>query len=217
MNKILDKIHALLQKTENNGASQAEAIEAAKLAQRLMAKYHVEISDYEEQAELIGESEIPVSRFWMRSLATAIAANTCCETLIKKRGRKVSVVFFGRDTDRKTAISMFNMFRELIRKGAREMKYISFLKFGSASNVEIVYATKYVSAVEDELGTQCRALALVPSDEVMQEFNQRYPNLKDSRNSQQFSKEYNVTALQLAAIKGYADGRDAAKRRAIEV
>ena len=88
MKKILDKIHALLQRTEDNGASQAEAVEAAKLAQRLMAKYHVEITEYEEQKETIDEIEVAMTRHWNRNLAAAIAANTCCEVLAKHRGRK---------------------------------------------------------------------------------------------------------------------------------
>lgn len=35
--KIMDKIRALLEKTVENGATEQEAIEAAKMAQRLMA------------------------------------------------------------------------------------------------------------------------------------------------------------------------------------
>ena len=214
MKKILDKIHALLQRTEGNGASQAEAIEAAKLAQRLMAKYHVEITEYEEQKETIDEVEVAMTRLWNRNLAAAIAANTCCEVLAKHRGRKTAAVFLGKDADRKTAVSMFEMFRSLIKKGAAEARNTALREYGNAANVEIMYAKAYIRAVEDELGKQCRALALVPSAEVTEEMNKRYPNLKKAP-EQQYAKSYDIDAVRMAACKGYADGQRAAMRREI--
>jgi hypothetical protein len=45
---LLDKISALLAKTQHNGCTEAEALAAAELAQNLMAKYGLSLAELEE-------------------------------------------------------------------------------------------------------------------------------------------------------------------------
>lgn len=209
--KILDKIQALLQKTVENGASQSEAIEAAKAAQRLMAKYHVDIVDIQEREESIDQEVLPVTRNWQKSLAAAIAENTCCRYAVSVHRRKAVVIFFGKEADRKTAVQMFSMFLSLIKKGIAETRQYCKTRFGDTDNVEARYANSYITAIQEELGKQCRALALIPSDEVSKKFQQMYKICTTSYKI----KIRNTQAASAASTRGYQDGKSAAMRRAV--
>ena len=212
--KIMDKIVALLQKTVDNGASEQEAIAAAKLAQKLMAKYHVDVVTFEEKTEEVSDELFGITRKWQASLANVIAKNTCCRVIRtnnpnKRRGS--AIVFFGRDSDRKTAVGMWQMFAELIRQGIQRAKRRAMAEYGYTDTVESSYAMRYIQAIKEELGTQCRALMLVVPEDVDDAVNKRFPKLTTKTVS------YRVNmAGSMAGSMGYRDGKSAAQTKRIK-
>lgn len=211
MSKITDKIAALLQKTVENGATEQEAINAAKLAQRLMAKYHVEAVEVSDKTEDINDDSVEVTRNWQSSLAKVIADNTCCrvvQTRNKNKRRGNMILFFGRDSDRENAIAMWQMFAKLITKGIQAARRAAMARYGNYKSVEGVYALQYIRAIKEEMGEQCRALALVVPEDIDKAVAAKFPHLKHKRFSYQMT-----AAASMASAMGYRDGKSAASRK----
>ena len=209
--KIVEKIAALLAKTVDNGASEQEAIAAAKMAQKLMAKYQVDAVTFEEKKEDVNDEMFGVTRNWQASLANVIAKNTCCRVIRtnnpnKRRGS--AILFFGRDSDRKTAVGMWKMFAELIRQGIQRAKQAAMSRYGYANTVESSYAMRYIQAINEELGVQCRALTLVVPEEVDDAVHKKFPKLTTKTISYRVN-----SAGTMAGSMGYRDGKSAASTK----
>ena len=76
--KVLEKIKNLLDMTVENGCTIAEAANAAKKAQSLIAEFNVSMSQLDIKEE-VGEESIKISRQWMKALASIVSKNMCCE------------------------------------------------------------------------------------------------------------------------------------------
>ena len=78
--KIVERIRKLLALADDKGATEAEAVAAVMMAQRLMAENDVadwELHSMDEQPIATAESE-PVRRRWRWTLADAISSNFRC-------------------------------------------------------------------------------------------------------------------------------------------
>ena len=113
--KIIEKIRKLLEMTQENGASENEAMVAALRAQELMAKYNIDLIDVQGVHTL--EEEIcdimidmteyeHVSTKWSIRLAGIIAGNFRCKVYTIG---KSAVVFYGFKTDAKIASDVFKI------------------------------------------------------------------------------------------------------------
>lgn len=208
--KIMDKIRALLEKTVENGASQEEAIAAAAAAQRLMAKY--KISEVTAQApEEIDSTEFELMRQWQAELASALAKNLCCRCVRSVSGGKSRIIVMGKAQDREVWQTMFETFFILIFNGIKEEKKKAKELYGHCRDVELAYARGFIQAINEELGQQCRALALVIPDEVNLATHRRFPFLSHrSARALQGS-----AATGAARATGYSDGKAAAGQKRI--
>ena len=207
--KIMDRIAKLASKTVENGCTMEEALTASKMVQKLIAKYHVDMTEYkEEDQEKIDKESIDYTRKWTRRLISCLADNYCCEWVGNTTEKKVYIM--GRDTDRKTCLAMFNMFFPLIKKGIQEAKREAKEKFGTTKDVEALYSIGYIKAIRQELEKQCRALALVIPQEVTEQFNKEFDvKVTHTRIS------YNANVGNYAQNKGYNDGIEASRTKAI--
>jgi hypothetical protein len=206
--KIMDKIRALLEKTVENGATEQEAIEAAKMAQRLMSKYKIqEITT--ETPETIDSTEMEISRKWQAYLADTLAKNLCCRCVISHGKNKTRFVVMGKESDRDIFQKMFESFFIMIYKGIQAEKAKAKEMYGHARDVETSYAVGFIQAVGDAMGEQCRALALVVPEEVNEATRERFPHLRKGR-----AISYGGNAAATAANRnGYSDGRSAASQK----
>lgn len=205
--KILDKINALLAKTVENGCTIEEATAAAKKAQELIAKHHVDLREC-GQTEEVNSSEEWVSKTWEHSLATVIARNTCCEVINTQFGRgKKRLTFVGRDTDRLAVLKMYDKLSTICRRGLIQEKKRCQYQYGSTRGVENDYCYGFINAVSEAMNQQCRALALVVPTEVKEKFHQMFPHQSKSRQ---------VEIRHGASYRnGYADGKDATGQKRI--
>lgn len=93
-NSVIEKICHLLAKTEAAGCSLAEAETAARLAQRLMSQYQLEMADIEVAGDDTGQGEINSFGIdelsgnriapWKKDLITAVAKTNGCYSYTNK-------------------------------------------------------------------------------------------------------------------------------------
>ncbi len=205
--KIMERINNLLSKTVENGCTPQEAASAAAMAQRLIAKHHIDMREYNESEE-VATDEFGIQKPWQAILAQVIAKNTCCEVVrtVHRRG-KATLTFIGHETDRTAVLQMFDRLMWACAQGISEQRKIFRDRYGTTKGVENSYAVGFIDAVEQAMGEQCRALALVIPEEVTAEKHKIFPHLtKGAPIKFQRNSAYNA---------GVRDGRSAAGRKTI--
>ena len=114
--KIIEKIKKVLELSKNNPSIE-EAKSAAIKAQRLMAEYHISMSEIEaiEGTENIVEERIDVGtgNKWKYTLSSIIAKNFRCKYFYYG---KSSVVFYGYEEDAKITAMTFKLLFEVGNK-----------------------------------------------------------------------------------------------------
>jgi len=205
--RIAEKIAALLSKTTATGATEAEALAAAKMAQRLMAKYHVSSVDIDTK-EAIGEEGIDIAHRWEVSLAYRVAKNFCCEAV--KCGKQELIT--GKDRDRDVAIRAIKMFLEAGRTGLKQAKREARERYGTTRGVESSYGFSFANTVANELAKEARALMLIVPEEVTAAYKKNHPHTTPLRTYWHGNRD----AMSLAKNRGEYDGRKAVGSRRLE-
>ena len=131
---LLDKISALLAKTQHNGCTEAEALAAAELAQKLMAKYGLSLSELEAIQSPVDACEVDAMPIGKRRahevvhLSNAIAFFTDTRwwynrhgiihqpngTLRMHESHGVVLVYFGLSADVQVANYLTNTLRTML-------------------------------------------------------------------------------------------------------
>lgn len=207
--KIMERISNLLSKTVENGCTPEEAASAAAMAQKLIAKYHVDMREFSE-SEDVGTDVGTIQKPWQQTLATTIARNTCCDVVGSavpgSRGVK-RLTFIGRETDRLAVLQMYDRLLWACMRGiSAEKKHYKEI-YGHTRGVENSYAMGFIRAVNHAMNEQCRALALVIPESVETKVKEMFPNLRKTKTPKVMNSE--------AFSRGYADGRSAAGRKSI--
>lgn len=120
------KIQGLLNKTTENGATEAEAQSAMLMAQKLMAKHGLDMADIDTEHEKV-EKEIAEEygnddgrlSWWHSSLARVIADNFRCYFFLRSGYKRTRVVFMGLKEDAEVARSVFKFASAQIEHHAR--------------------------------------------------------------------------------------------------
>ena len=213
--KIIEKIRKLLEMTQENGASENEAMVAALRAQELMAKYNIDLIDV--QGVHTSEEEIcdiminmteyeHVSTKWSIRLAGIIAGNFRCKVYTIG---KSTVVFYGFKTDAKIASDvfkfLFNTGLKLAPKYYRQCKKEGKPTKGAASS----YLIGYCQGIADVLEKQCVALMIVTSPKVEESWKEKSSGWKKTKVNFKNSDADAYSA-------GRTDGRATANARSIE-
>ena len=213
--KILRKISALLNVTQENGATVDEALTAAKKAQELISKYHITILENPNEKENIGEKNIAGSRKWIQFLANIVCQNMSCKLILFTENRKTFMKFIGRDSDRLAAVKTFQMLLKVCQNGITKEKIRAKNSSSSSKGVEIAYSTGFIKAVEEEMGKQCRALMLVVPSEVDEHIKQKYPDIRSVKTKVTYQYR-NKNSIDIAKANGYNDGKKITGKRLIE-
>lgn len=205
---IARKIEALLSKTVERGATEAEAIAAVQKAQELMAKYDIVLTDFEEEQDEIGEDEFQAARRWAQLLAVTVGENMRCKVLKHTVDRCSMIRFIGRDSDRAIALQTYKTLLEVCKNGIRRVRAETRLRGENTRGVDVSYAFGFITAVRDEMSRSTMALMLVIPEEVTEYMHQKHTNIR----RRTFKMGY---GSQEAHDEGYRDGKNAAGRRQI--
>lgn len=204
--KIMERINNLLNKTVANGCTPEEAAAAATMAQKLIAKHHVDMREFNESEDVDSDEEY-CSREWQTRLATVLANNTCCKMVYTVMGRgKRRLTFIGRDTERMAVLKMYDKLSEACQRGltAEKRRYKEI--HGTTAGVEHSYTLGFIRAVQSAMNEQCRALQLVTPEEVTNKMQELFPHCRTSSWKQK-------SVLGDCYANGKLAGQDAAGRK----
>ena len=206
--EIARKIEALLNKTVERGATEAEALAATRKAQELMSKYDIALTDIVEEKEEIGEDVFQATRRWAQALAATVGANMRCEVLKYTVDRCTMIRFIGRDTDRSIALKTYKMLLKACKNGIQRVRAETQLRGENTRGVDVSYALGFITAVREEMSRSTMALMLVVPEDVTAYMHQNHDNIKNTIMKFIYgSKE--------AYEEGSRDGQEAVGRRQI--
>lgn len=220
--KVIEKIRKCLA-LANNNPSEEEAKAAALMAQKLLAKYNISLSDVEgsDVSEEIVEETVwfkdcvkGVARAWKYQLAAIVGKNFRCKYFFYG---KSAVAFYGHKTDTQVAAEVFKYLFALGDRLANRVTYRvlrEYHKRGQSAQVSGIYNSwvmGFLKGLNEGFDKQSTALMIVIPEDVKKAFVERSQNfgqLKSGMRNKGFdSKAYN---------DGFAAGKEAMAKRAIE-
>lgn len=212
MEKVIEKIRKLLAMTEENGASENEAIIAALKAQKLMAEYNLTVADVADEHE--GKSEIIEAAVdagtkykWKYGLVNIIAVNFCCKVYIVN---KSNVVFYGYKNHADVASEVFRFLFNTGNKLANNYYYKCMKDGRDTVGVKNTFLLGFCKGIEEVLGKQCRALMLVTPKEVEESFKEIIAGSKSIKSTMKINRDAQ------AYEDGKREGRFVANARSLE-
>lgn len=116
MKDIIDKVKHMLKKTATNGATEEEAQSSLLMAQKMMAKYGLSLSDVQDVAEkkevVVGgtaeNSKVERYVWWKGRLASILADNFRCYSYFTSYGNgKMEVQFLGMKNDVELTVELY--------------------------------------------------------------------------------------------------------------
>ena len=208
MDKVLDKVRKLLALAGNN-PSEKEARAAALKAQKLIAQYNLVLSqDCEEKfIYKLVQAVHSNNEGYRKHLAVAIAENFRCKTIMV--GNMVN--FFGRDADAEACAAAFNYLYRVSHNIGLKMEREARKRGESTHGVANSYWSGFIIGIKDALGEQSKALAIVVPEDVKDNFNKEFPNLREGTGGMR-NTGFSYTAYN----KGREDGRNSMGQRQLE-
>lgn len=211
MNAIANKIQNLLNKTVENGATEAEAQAALLMAQKLMAKYNIELEQQTGSKDFkcsLEETKIkPNPR--NNSLGNIIANSFAVKGILY--GGKWA--FFGREANAKAASEALKFIHKTLEAGIRRVCADHGLKSSErgAAFYYNAYALGFINGLKEAMAAQTKALCVVVPEDVNNKFNEKFPKLNTYH-----SKGMQYHHDRDAYAQGQRDGRSAMDRRSLQ-
>ena len=211
MNRIANKIQHLLNKTVENGATEAEAQQALLLAQKLMAKYNIELEQQTGSKDFkcsLEETKVkPNPR--NNALGNIIANSFAVKGIIY--GGKWA--FFGREANAKAAAESLKFIHRTMEAGMRRIcreHGLETTQKGAAYWYN-PYALGFINGLKEAMAAQTKALCVVIPEDVNNKFNEKFPKLNQYRGKgMQYHHDRDAYA------QGQRDGRSAMDRRSLQ-
>ena len=176
---IIERIKKLMNLSMNKGATEAEAVQAALKAQKLIADYDVGQDElHEGESREIEEmpSGIVTKNNFAKILAPIVARNFRCRCYSnttyanyhsgRRRSLGCEAYFYGYRSDAEAAKITYQMLYKVGNRLANRAVREAREEFGTAAGVYNSFASGFLAGVEDELSIQCKALMLVIPKEV---------------------------------------------------
>lgn len=214
--KIIVKIKKVLELAKNN-PSPEEAKSAALQAQKLLAKYHIDMSEVEDidldASESIDEVKVSVGtgKKWKYTLAGVVARNFRCRHFYYG---KSTVVFYGHKTDAEVASaafkSLFNLGNKLAQREYLKVKREGGFTYGVFNS----YVIGFCHGIDSALSVQCTALVLTVPEDVNNAYENRMKGCKRHRSTIDTGVGFHA---RLAAQRGFVAGKQAIENRRLEV
>ena len=209
-NSILNKIKHLLNKTVENGCTEAEALSALTTARKLMLKHKLEEKDIlkEDDKEIVKmelnnyNTTIP----WIYMLIDVFTKNFGVLKYITTRGKIHRVTLFGFKTDVECVIEIINCAYEIAEekaeKYAREYRDI----FGTAKGIKYSWFNGFVAGIQAKYEEQNKQEKYALMIQVDKEVQTNFSNFtKDFVQKERVIKNKSTSAH--AELNGYTEGK----------
>lgn len=211
MEEIIAKIRKLLAMTEENGCSEGEAMTAALMAQKLMAKHNLTVADIDDDTSkgTIVEVgfEAGTKYKWKYRLASIIAVNFCCKVYVVDNSK---VIFYGYENHAKIASDVFKFLFNTGIRLANNYYYKCYKEGRETVGVKNTFLVGFCDGIKEVLGQQCRALMLVTPKEVEESFAEKMKDSKTIRTRMKINRDNQ------AYDDGKLEGKFAANARSLE-
>lgn len=174
--KLLDRVRKLLAKAASAQeiGSEAEAASFAAAAQKMMAKYKLEMTEVEftrvEREEKIGDEYVSATKrtreAWTERLASIVARAHYCRIFVYQGSD--AICFVGRETDRAIAAYVFVTLRDFgdkqsdkdARAFRRNQRKQAGATYGQARNFRAAWLEAFVTRIAERYAAEMRALEL---------------------------------------------------------
>lgn len=200
LNEVMVKVQKLLALSESD--NEHEAISASLMAQKLLAKYNIDMEEVktsdEEQPIEEAIADVGTGNKWKYTLADVVAKNYRCKKYFK--GSEM-IVFHGYRQDiliaRRVYMYLFSVCKRLGKSYVRKIKEEGYITDGVYNS----FCAGFINGVDKELSRQCTELALIIPEAVEKEYKI-------------FSADFGVknTTFYWHDIKAYAEGEIEGKR-----
>lgn len=208
--QMIEKVKKLMALAENN-PSQEEAISAALMAHKIMAKYNIH---EDETLEELTDDTIDCSiaeqpsglMGWRKALAVVVSKAYRCKVFC----RGSNVVFRGYKDDADIARDVYLMLFEVGHKISKKTETKARSEKGTAKGVYTSVATGFVKGVSDALNKQCTALMVITPKAVEEDWEEFSKNMKTGRRTNLYinnSEFYDI---------GYKKGKETVEARQLE-
>lgn len=171
MNKeqLMSKVNKLLALAGNN-PSQEEANAAYTKAQKLIAEYNLNMSEFDEKEEILMQMATHSNNEGYRvPLSVIIAKNFRCRSIMHGN----TVAFVGYKTDVEVCVQVFNHAYKVSHNAGLRLER-QYRKQGlSTAGVANSYWYGFMDGIKEVLDANCRALMIIVPDEVNQNVDQR--------------------------------------------
>lgn len=208
---VVEKVRKMLALAHDKGATENESQSAMLMAQRLMAKHNITVSDVDvedDEKEVVHENVTEIQRtiWWKKSLASVIGGNFRCITYTQRYGNgKSSIVFLGLKEDVEIAKEVFAFAIDSIQHYAN--KYVRKISNEgySTSGVRNDFMRGYIQGLnkqfeEQKANNQELALVLVLDKEV-----------EKARDNMSFRKAQQSKVASARSQKAFSSGFDKGK------
>lgn len=166
--QAIEKVKKCLALAGNNPEEQ-EAKAALLLAQKLMAKYNIQVETTEGGEDIAYASEYCKHRYdaaYRKPLAQVIAENFRCKLYLSG----TQVTFFGRDFDAKVAKEAFEYAYEFAMREGNKLENAAYKERGTAKGVHSSYTAGFIKGLKSALEAQCTALMIVTPQDVKDKY-----------------------------------------------
>jgi hypothetical protein len=222
---VLDLIKKLLTLSENEGATEAEAANAAGKAQKLLDRYNLERADVEQRT---GEKSPYVmehgalggsdhSREWRIDLIRIVASYNYCQAITYKNRKIFQYTIIGKKENIEVCIYLYSFLARQVQKltGQAWYRQSKLRAAGMAPNTcsKMVWERSYARGViyainaklkaqRDAASPQTMALVIVTGVELAEATNSFFPDLQTT------DKLSGRRAEDEATWAGYTDGKE---------
>lgn len=208
--QAIEKIKKCLE-LANDKANENEAKSALLMAQKLMAKYNVNVEVSECGEKITYANEVCKHRYdaaYRKPLAHVIADNFRCKFYLQDS----EVTFFGRDFDARIAKEAFEYAYEFAMKEGNKLENKAYAEYGTARGVHSSYTAGFIAGLKEALEAQCTALMIITPQDVKDEFTAMTAGWKQARGGFKVGSYFNGDAYR----QGQQDGRTVMNGRRIE-
>ena len=203
--KKINNLLALADTSRNN--SEAEARNAYRKAQALIAEYNLNMDELEQNEEhiVLMPATHSNNEGYRTRLAMVLAQNFRCRAMM--RGNTVN--FLGYKTDAEVCVKVFNSAYRLSHNKGLKLERAARKAGLSTRGVANSYWIGFCNGLKEVLDEQCRALMIIVPDEVDNELKERAGGTYRGgmRNTGMRSEQY---------MQGRQDGRDHMRAHYIE-
>lgn len=211
---IIKKVQKLLALADpSRNPSEEEALAASMQAQKLLAKYNLDIAAVtgKEKEEKIEQTiaDVGTGKKWKYNLADVIARSYCCKAYFVGSDQ---IVFYGYQSDTVIAQRVFlYLFAVGNRLGDKYVKDYKAKRGYVTPNLFNTYVNGFTDGINAELSKQCTALALIVPPKVEESYTVFSVGF-GTKNTQIETNPYDRKAYE----QGKTDGRHALNARYLE-